>query len=455
MGGPMQEAVYRVLTLVSGLVVDVPIGTNLGLLHLFWMLLSGKLLLSRGAIVPGLSAVGLSEGAVRRAWAALGRGSWTSDRLVRSWARVVEAEGFWQPHLHGGYHPVAIDITGFWRPRLQGCPTSHYSAAAGKALPAIPLGIIARIGSVAQQRFGLPLGLVRADPDDPSPSAHRRVLLKHAVKLQATDDVLVTDREFTVGQVQAAGATAWVTRLLKNVTARRADPPPYPGRGRPATHGDLVRPLARRRKDRELPATPPDQVTSWTEHASDGGRTLRAEQWTGLVLPDAAPGSPTFTVVAIYDPSYVEPLLVATPLELTPPVLRELYRDRWPVEQLPLAAKQMLGAARQFVHEQETCQRFPELALLAGAVLTYAAATSPAVPTGSWDRQPRRTPGRLRRLLSQATFPTDFPLPERLREKVAVTDHLPKGWCGQRRRPSPTAPSSGTPANPSASTAVA
>jgi hypothetical protein len=451
----MQEAVYRVLTLVSKLVVDLPVGTNLGLLHLFWMVLCGKLLLSRGAIFPGLSAVGLSAGAVRRAWAALGQGSWTSDRLVTSWARVVEAEGFWQPHRHGGYQPVAVDVTAFWRPRLQGCPTSHYSAAAGKALPAIPVGIIARIGSVGAQRFGLPRGLVRADPDDPSPSAHRRLLLKRAVELQAPTDLLVTDREFTVGQLQAAKATVWVTRLLKNVTARRAEAPAYRGRGRPPKYGDLVRPLARRRKGQEIAATSPDQATQWTERDNDGERTLRAEQWTGLVLPDAAPGSPTFTVVAIYDPSYAEPLLVATPLDLTPPVLRELYRDRWPVEQLPLAAKQMLGAARQFVHEQETCQRFPELALLAGAVLTYAAATSPAVPTGSWDRQPRRTPGRLRRLLSQATFPTDFPLPERLRGKVAVTDHLPKGWWGQRHPPSPTAPSSGTPANPSASTAVA
>ena len=108
----MQEAVYRVLTLVSALVVDVPIGTNLGLLHPFWMLLCGKLLLSRGALFPGLSAVGLSDAAVRRAWAALGRGSWTSRRLVKQWAVVVEAEGYWQPHVHGGYHPVAVDIAG-------------------------------------------------------------------------------------------------------------------------------------------------------------------------------------------------------------------------------------------------------------------------------------------------------------------------------------------------------
>ena len=440
----MHEAVYRVLLLVSALVVDVPIGTNLGLLQLFWMLLCGQLLLSRGALFPGLSAIGLSDGAVRRAWAALGRGSWTSQRLVLAWARVVEAEGFWRPHQHGGYHPVAVDITGFARPRLQGCPTSHSSTTAGKAVPAIPLGIIARIGGVGVQRFGLPRALVRADPDDPSPSAHRRVLLKRAVELQAAGDVLVLDREFTVGQVQAAGATTWVTRLLKNVTARRADPPPYRGRGRPATYGDLVRPLARRRKEREIPATPPDQVTEWTEPGSDGDRTLCAAQWTGLVVSDAAAGSPTFTSVAISDPAYTEPLLVATSLDLSPPVLRELYRDRWPVEQLPLAAKQLLGAARQFVHEQETCQRFPELALLAGAVLTYAAATSPAVPTGSWDRQPRRTPGRLRRLLGQADFPTDFPLPARLRGKLPVTDHLPKGFWGQRRRRSPTTTSSST-----------
>ena len=78
----MHEAVYRVLTLVSGVVVDMPVGTNLGLLHLFWTLLCGKLLLSRGAIFPGLSAIGLSDAAVRRAWVALGRGRWTSQRLV-------------------------------------------------------------------------------------------------------------------------------------------------------------------------------------------------------------------------------------------------------------------------------------------------------------------------------------------------------------------------------------
>ena len=140
----MPEAVYRMMTLLGSLVVGLPVGTNLGLLHLLWMLVSGQLLGTRGAVIPGLSACGLSDRAVRRAWVALGQGEWACERLLARWRALVVAEGRWQPHTHGGYRPVAVDVTAFWRPRLQGCPTVHYHAAAGRALPAIPLGLIAR-----------------------------------------------------------------------------------------------------------------------------------------------------------------------------------------------------------------------------------------------------------------------------------------------------------------------
>ena len=426
----MPDAVYQVLTLLCTLVAPLPVGTNLGLLHLLWMLVSGHLLGSRGAVIPGLSALGLSDAAVRRAGAALGQGRWTSAALLGRWAALVQAEGRWQAHTHGGYRPVAVDVTGFWRPRLRGCPTAHYHAQAGKALPAIPLGIVARVGSVAGQRLGLPLGLVRADPADPRPPAHLRRLLGEAVARCAPDDALVVDREFGVGLLQEVGATRYVARLPKNFTARRASPRRSGGRGGRATRGVLVRPRPRQRQGRAVPATPPDRSETWAE----GAAVVRAEVWAALVLPDAPPASPTFAVVAIHDPCYREPLLLATPLALTPQAARDLYRDRWPVEQLPLAAKQMLGAARQFVHAPETCQRLPELALLAGSVLSYAAATQPAVPTGFWDRRPAPTPGRRRRVLARYPFPHDYPLPARLREKAAVTAHLPKGWFGHRRR---------------------
>jgi hypothetical protein len=431
----MPATVYRVLTLLSALVGALPIGTNLGLLLLLWMLLRGGLLAARGAVIPGLSAAGLSDAEVRRAWAALGRGAWTSRQLLGRWAGIVPREATWHAHTYEGYHPLAVDVTGFWRPRLHGVPPTHYRAVAGNALPAIPVGIIARVGSVDAHRVGLPLACVRADPDDPSPSAHNRALVEQAGALRTADDALVVDRGFGVALLQAARAPAWVARVPKNFTARRARPPAYAGRGRPPTRGRLVRPLPRHRRGRRIAATPPDRGVTWHE----GTSVLRAEVWTDLVLPKAPPDSPPFSVVAVHDPRYAEPWLLASPLAVAPQTVRALYRDRWPVEQLPLAAKQMLGAARQFVHAPETCQRLPELALLAGVVLTYVAATGQPDPTGFWDRHPQRTPGRLRRVLARAAFPREFPWPARLRAKAAVTAHLPKGFWGQRRR-RPTGP---------------
>src|SRR5262245_5363311 len=121
----MPDAVCPMLTMLSTLVAPLPIGTNLGLLHLLWMLVSGRLLTTRGAVIPGLSDLGLTDAQVRRAWAALGHGAWTSDLLLRRWRVTVEQAGQWQPHAHGGYRPVAVDVAGFWRPRLRGCPTTH------------------------------------------------------------------------------------------------------------------------------------------------------------------------------------------------------------------------------------------------------------------------------------------------------------------------------------------
>lgn len=438
----MHPAVYRVATVLCALVAGVPLGTNLGLVLVFWTLLTGRLLGTRGAVIPALSAVGLEPAVVRRTWAALGQGAWSPEQLLANWQRWVAQEGQWQPHRVGGYVPVAGDVTGFWRPHLRGCPTQHYSAVAGKALPAIPLGLIVRVGSAGGQRVGVPLALVRAPAGEPSPRAHDRAVVRAAGAVLTAAEAFVVDRAFGIALLQDEGVPAWAARLPKHFIARRATPPPYGGRGRPPPRGVIVRPLARQRRGKALPATPPDAVVTWEE----AGRRVRAEQWTDLVLPDAAPDAPRFQVVAVHDPRYKTPLLVATSLPLRPREVRELYRDRWPVEQVPLSAKQMLGAARQFVSAPETCQRLPELALLAGALLNYLAATQEAVPTGFWDRHPRRTPGRLRRLLADVPFPWNYPWPTRLRPKAALTAHLPKGSFGQRRRAAPLPPT--PPADP-------
>jgi hypothetical protein len=415
-------------------VKDVPIGTNLGLFHLLWMLLSGRLLLSRGAIIPGLADWGLPDAGVRRAWAALAYGCWEIPELLAAWQQVVQAEGCFAAHRHGGYRPVACDLVGFYRPRLRDCPTKHYSAQAGKALAAIPVGIAAGVGSVGQQRLAMPRLLVRAEPTAPSEAILQARLLQQTNDRLATDEAVVTDRGFSLAQIQAAGITRYVARGPVNFTARRADVPQYTGHGRRPTRGALVRPLPRQRKGKVLSATPPDRAETWQVGATEQPLTLRAEFWDQLVLPNAKPGAPPFSTVVLHDPRFAEPLLLNTPLPLTGVQLQAFYLDRWPVEVLPLTAKQILGAARQFVFAPESRQRLPALVLLAGSILSYTAATQPALPTGFWDRAPKPTSGRLRRVLAQVHYTELAGLPPQLRKKQSPTAHLPKGVLGHRRQ---------------------
>lgn len=426
----MSATVYRITTMLSSVLRPVPVGTNLGLFHLLWTLLSGRLLASRGAIIPALADTGLPAPAVRRAWAALATGHWEVNALLARWQRLVQREGLWQPRVHGGYRPVAADLVGFFRPRLQDCPTRHYSSAAGKALPAIPLGMLARIGTVGTQRLPLPVRLLRTAPNDPSEGALQHQLVQEAAALLDPEEVLVLDGGFPLSLLLSVGVPRFVVRLPKNFTARRATLPPYRGYGRPPEYGELVRPLARHYKEHLLPATPPDREEPFLVD----NYLVRVQYWHDLVLAEAKPGAPPFTCLVIHDPRYVEPLVLASPLAATGAVLYALYRDRWPIEQWPLAGKQMIGAVRQFVFAPESRQRLPELALLAGAIVSYVAATEPARPTGFWDRQPQATGGRLRRALARVDFRELGQLPPAFQKKAAPTAHLPKGVLGHRRR---------------------
>lgn len=426
----MSPVVYRITTVLSSLVEPLPVGTNLGLFHLFWLLVSGRLLETRGAIVPGLAALGLPAPAVRRAWAALATGDWQTQRLVNAWQQQVQAEGRWQAHRHGGYQPVACDLVGFFRPQLRDCPTQYYQAEVGRERPAIPVGIAARVGSVGRQRLAIPCRLVRADPTTPTTAALQAQLLAAVSPQLTAGEVLVGDGGFTVAQVQRAGVARYLLRGAKNVAARRSFLPAPKGTGRPPTRGEIVRPLPRTYKGRLILATPADRTECWQA----AGQTFRAQFWEQLVGSEGKPGDPTFTCIVIHDPRYREPWVLLTNLPVSGPVALALYQDRWSIEQLPLASKQMLGAGRQFVFAPSSRQRLPELALLAGSILSYTAATSPPVPTGFWDRAPRPTVGRLRRVLARVSFRDFGPLPERIRQKASPTAHLPKGVQGHRRQ---------------------
>lgn len=433
--GETMNAINHTIQTLAIIVDNLPIGTNLALLQFMWMLVSGRLLASRGALFPALKAIGLTEDAMRRAWAAFRGGVWCIEYLLLIWQSHVAGLPGWHYHEYEGYKPVGVDITAFFRPRLKGCPSKHYHPQAQRAIPAVIIGIVGQVGSLFGQRLALPRAFLRVEPDNGSEARLQVRLVKQVAHKLDDDQAALFDAGFKLRDLLTAKLERYVLRVPKNFTARRNQVAPYKNIGRKPTYGERVRPLARQYQGKQIAATPADREVQWAED----GRVIRAKIWENLILPGVVPDpkNPTFWVVAIYDPFYSVPWLLATDLPIKPVSVMRLYQDRWPVEQIPLAAKHMVGAHRQFVFAEESIHRLPELALLAGSLQSFLAASFPVAPTGFWDQKPRRTPGRLRRALAEVVFPSAFPLPARIRKKNSVTDHLPKGVAGHRRIRSP------------------
>jgi hypothetical protein len=352
--------------------------------------------------------------------------------LVGALQQWVGQEGQWQPHAHGGFRPVACDLTAFFRPTLRDCQTRHYHADAKRMLAAVPFALLVRVGSVGAQRIPVPVAILRAATDQREETDLMRRILQEAAGQLCEQEVLVADRGFGVALLQACGVSRFVVRCARNAVAYRSTPAAYGGRGRKPVRGPLVRPLARSHTGRALAATPPDAIERWD--APQG--TVQALVWENLTTKTPPAGAAPFRMVAIYDPTYREPLLLATTLPVAAQALRNLYIDRWPVELVPQTAKQLLGAERQYVFGREARQRLPEVALVAACAALYNAATQPACPTGFWDRTPHPTAGRLRRTLAQTPFPQSWPSQTTIRKKNAATAHLPKGIAAHRRQPS-------------------
>jgi hypothetical protein len=374
--------------------------------------------------------MGLSEPAVRRSVSALSYGRFSIGSLLKDWQRWILVEGQWRAHCYEGYCPLACDLVGFFRPRLSGSMGKHYHAGADKALPAVVLGMIGAVGSVDKSRLCLLCKLVRPKQAEGSEQALLHNTLTQAASCLQAEQALVADAGFSLTQVLELEVARFVLRRDVNFTARRNRLPAYCGRGRYPEYGEIVRPLQRSYGSHWLGATLPDKVARWKV----GGRTLRALLFEGLVEKAAKPGAPSFRCVVILDPKYKHPLVLATNLKVTAYAIWCLYRDRWPIEQVPLAAKQMLGAEQSYVFGTDSRLRWPELALLAGNLLSYVAASSQAVSTGFWDRCARPTCGRLRRKLLRLHF-SELPVPEgQIRKKASVSGHLKKGIEAHRRR---------------------
>ncbi len=308
----------------------------------------------------------------------------------------------------------------------------YFNGIANRMLKGIGFALVVQVGQLAGQRLPLLRKILRADASDRSQKQLKLKALSWVGDNLAENEVLVFDAGAHLSDLQTAGVKRYVLRLAANCTARRNQLPEYSGQGRPPQYGQLVRPLPRQRKGHRIEATEPDLETFFEVD----GRTIRAQSWHNLVLSDfkVDPSHETFSIWVFFDPLYTDPLVLGTQLCLQPLSLFHLYLDRWPVEQVPLVAKQMLGLHRQFVFAPESCQRLPELAMLVGNILSYLALVLPPLPTGFWDRRPQKTTGRLRRVLARAEFPQVALNHRQIRKKNSVTAHLPKGIAAHRRQ---------------------
>jgi len=238
--------------------------------------------------------VGLPPAAVRRAWAAVRHGSWQIADLLAAWNAYVHQQGLWQPSRYGGYVPLAVDLTAYWRSTLRGWLSKHFHSLAGKARPAVVLGMIARVGRVSGQRVALLTQLIRSDPQEPSETALHTAVLDRVANTLANDEMPVFDAGFKIAQLQAAYLPRYLVRLAKNFTARRNVLPESTGRGRPLEYGERVRPLSRRWKERRLPATPPPPCRPPPPASGIGGRCPLpggcAVCWRAPLFPKVTPG---------------------------------------------------------------------------------------------------------------------------------------------------------------------
>lgn len=443
------QANYRILNLIEQMVTVVPKGTALGLSDLISAMFSGYFIESGGAVTPAVEAFLRREikdeeeraARTRRAAKAVTYGNYNLSELMNKLREIVEAEGQWQPIVAQKYRIVSVDFTAFRRTAVKKLKAKAYVSDVGRAVAAVPIGMIASVGEVKGQRVALLKNVVLTDLRVNDESSHKKKLYQQVAKGLDKDEIAVFDAGFKLVEATEAGTQRCLIRLAKNCSFGKTAgkiPERTSKSGRTPTQyqAEIVRPLARKHGDKTLPATAADETYMMTD---ESGREVEVQIWHKLYFLERQLKGLTnkrhrqklrhmpLKVMAIYDPDYDEPLLVGTPLlELKPEAAYKIYVARWPVEGVPQAGKYILsgGTGTHYVHHPTAMERLPVLSLIFGSLLKYVAATLPPFRTGFWDRAIKPTYGRLLRQLKKV----GIPLSGQLFKKESVTSHLPLGY---------------------------
>jgi hypothetical protein len=254
-----------------------------------------------------------------------------------------------------------------------------------RAQRAVPANLVAALTTVVLIR-GIRVGVVRRTRFGAT-CQEAVAQIFAALPESAEKRVLSVDAGIaTIEQFQAATERdALVGRLRKNVTLRRAPHPKRPGkRGRPALHGPVLHPGAKRPEGR-----PDEDTTIRIEE-----REVRVRRWCNLHFRETP--RTLLDVVRVDDPAYKRPLLIGTTArELTTAEIRTAYGHRWPVETNFYVAQGTCAMEMPRAWSAPAVERRISLALLAGSLLKAIAAACDPLPMGPWDVKAVASAGRL------------------------------------------------------------
>lgn len=440
---------YQVQQAIEQMVSTVPKGTDLGLCDVISAMFSGYFIESGGGIMPAvdqyLSAFITEEkeraARSRRAAKAITYGQLNVEELLNELKRIVTTSGHWEATTIQGYKLKAVDMTAYKRRRVKVLKSKSYDSSVGRAVSAVPFGMMGTIGQVGEQRMAVLDMLVCGDITENNPSGEmEKVYKKVATKLTETDLALF-DAGFSLIDACLHGIDNCVVRLAKNCTFGKTPgkiPPRTSDKGRkPSRHqAKIVRPVTRQHGDKVIPASEPEQTVTVVNQV---GQEIKIEIWSRLyflerhldrveneALKHTLRQRP-LQVVVIHHPDFAEPMVLGTPvLELTAESLLAIYPERWPIEGIPQTGKYLLsgGGGRQYVHHPMAVKRLPALTMIFGSLFKYLAATFPPMRSGFWDRLVKPTYGRLVKHLKKV----GLPLSSQLSKKASVTEHLPVGY---------------------------
>ena len=440
---------YQVQQAIEQMVSTLPKGTDLGLCDVNSAMYSGYFIESGGGIMPAVEqylrgfVADETERAARsgRAAKAITYGQYNLEELVRELKGIVAADGRWEATTIQGYRLKPVDMTAYKRARVKKLKSKSYDSHIGRAVPAVPFGIMGTTGRVGEQRVAILDMLVCGDITENSPSGEMEKVYKAVAKKLTQTDLALFDAGFSLVDASIHGIENCVVRLAKNCTFGKTAgkiPPRTVERGRkPSRHqAEIVRPVTRQHGDSVLPASSPEQTVTVV---NDVGQEIKIDIWSRVYflerhldrVQDEALKRKLrqrpLQVVVIHHPDFTDPLVLGTPvLELTAESLLAVYPQRWPIEGIPQTGKYLLsgGGGRNYVHHPTAIKRLPALTMIFGSLFKYLAAISPPIRSGFWDRILKPTYGRLLKHLKKV----GLPLSSQLSKKASVTAHLPPGY---------------------------